>query len=58
MKPLFEIPELLTLNGDPFSGDLNAILGPGNGCSDGCDDGCDSGCVAGGGKGEKPDAGI
>jgi hypothetical protein len=52
MKPLFEMPELLTLNGDPFSGDFEA-LGPGAGCSGGCDDGCIGGCFTGGG-GKKP----
>jgi hypothetical protein len=53
MKPLFEIPELLTLSGDPFSFGAG-LLGPGSGCSTGCDDGCNSGCVDGGGKGKKP----
>lgn len=53
MKPLFEIPELLTLSGDPFSG-VFGLLGPGSGCSDGCRDGCNDGCDTGSGKGEKP----
>jgi hypothetical protein len=53
MKPLFEIPELLTLSGDPFSFG-SELLEPGNGCQTGCDDGCNSGCDMGSGKGSKP----
>lgn len=51
MKPIFELPELLGLNGDPFS--LTAY-NPGSACGTGCFDGCCSGCVTGSGSGAKP----
>jgi hypothetical protein len=54
MKPLFEMPELLTLNGDPFSGELE-LMGSGSSCQTGCTDGCCSGCDGGGGTGKKCD---
>jgi hypothetical protein len=53
MKPLFEIPELLTLSGEKFSGTLG-VMGNGEGCQNGCDDGCSDGCVTGTGSGKSP----
>lgn len=55
MKQLFEIPELLTLNGNPFSGELELLASGGGGCNTGCDSGCCSGCDGGSGTGKKPD---
>jgi hypothetical protein len=55
MKPLFEFPELLNLNGSAFTG-LAGVLGSGgSGCTTGCDDGCCSGCDGGGGDGKTPE---
>lgn len=51
IKPLFVMPELLNLNGDPFDPTF-AKDGPGSGCSVGCRDGCNSGCESGGGTGK------
>lgn len=53
MNPIFELPELLNLNGDAFS----TMIGwdaAGSGCSTGCKDGCNSGCDGGAGDGKKP----
>lgn len=57
MLPIFEVPEILTVDGNPFTGELSnsgAGLGPGKGCTTGCNDGCCSGCYTGGGDGEEP----
>lgn len=51
MKPLFEIPELLTLNGGTILGGIDAEAAIGHACSGGCVDGCCSGCDQGSGKG-------
>ena len=51
MKPLFALPELLTLNGDPFPGGIDAEAAKGYACQGGCVDGCCSGCDQGSGKG-------
>lgn len=52
MKPLFEMPELLTLDGNSFS-DIakGSDPGPGTSCSGGCYGGCCSGCGIGSGSG-------
>ena len=52
MKPLFEIPELLTLNGSPVLGGIDAEGAGPYGCEFGCGEGCCSGCDQGFGKGE------
>lgn len=46
MKPLFEMPELLSLSGVNFAGDPEEGEG-GNTCRVGCASGCESGCSAG-----------
>ena len=53
MDKLFELPELLTLQGDVFDG-LNADSVKGPGCVIGCESGCAAGCDTGGGYGKKP----
>lgn len=53
MKPLFEMPELLTLNGDTFD-DLGFYTGNGSGCTNGCMNGCNNGCDKGSGDGKAP----
>ncbi len=59
MKPLFEMPELVTLNGNPFNHQLDEEFGPGVACEVGCCTGCYSGCKCGSGSGNKaPDTGI
>lgn len=47
MTPLFEMPQLLTLSGDPFSGVLNEEYP--NFCTTGCGPGCQNGCDVGSG---------
>ena len=46
MKILFEMPELLTLNGEPFNGVLE-FNSSGQNCTSGCDAGCCAGCESG-----------
>jgi hypothetical protein len=48
MKPLFELPELLTLDGRSVTGDT--LMGS-YGC---CSNGCSSGCGQGAGNGIAP----
>lgn len=50
---LFEMPELLTLDGSVFT-DIDAASEKGGGCSIGCEAGCSSGCDPGGGTGKPP----
>lgn len=47
MKPLFEIPELLHLNGNPFGPLSHLCDGAGFSCDKGCSNGCNSGCDTG-----------
>ncbi len=54
MKPLFEIPELLHLSGDPFGPLSNNCDGVGTGCDKGCTNGCKSGCNLGSSPGPDP----
>jgi hypothetical protein len=54
MKPLFELPELLTLDGDAFSVEAENGLTHGIACSLGCITGCCSGCFQGSGSGPNP----
>lgn len=54
MKPLFEIPELFTLNGDPFNGIIEHFE-TGHNCTAGCQEGCCAGCQSGTGKGDWAD---
>jgi hypothetical protein len=51
LKPLFEMPALLTLDGDPFIDGFFVDANPGTACSGGCVGGCCSGCEPGSGKG-------
>ena len=56
MKKLFEIPELFTLDGSPFTGEKE--LYPlsdevGKACTPGCEGGCDGGCVPGQGPNDE-----
>ncbi len=46
MKPLFEMPELLTLDGLDFGLNNSFAVGP-NTCGHGCKSGCHSGCTVG-----------
>ncbi|MFQ6118987.1 MAG: hypothetical protein ACE5KE_03760 [Methanosarcinales archaeon] len=52
MKKLFELPELLTLDGKPFTGE-ESLLGAGGACNSGCEGGCGSGCNPGQGTDSK-----
>ena len=49
MKKLFEIPELFTLDGKPFTGDkeLYGLGQLGEICVQGCEAGCGGGCGPG-----------
>ncbi len=58
MKPNFELPELLSLNGEAFSIDTILMAGNGGNCANGCKGGCCNGCVPGGGTGKEPDPDI
>lgn len=52
MMPLFEMPEILTLDGNPFKSILEAgEPGVGYSCGPGCTSGCCAGCDVGSGKG-------
>jgi hypothetical protein len=51
MNPIFGLPKLLTLDGDPFTTMLQAVAAPGYSCSGGCYAGCCSGCSGGSGSG-------
>jgi hypothetical protein len=51
MKPLFELPELLTLDGTSFMSEA-AQANPGHACSGGCVGSCCSGCEPGSGGGK------
>ena len=46
MSTLFELPELLTLGGDQFTG-VDPEVKKGAACSMGCEVGCYPGCVHG-----------
>ncbi|MHA1704733.1 MAG: hypothetical protein ACTSUX_01490 [Promethearchaeota archaeon] len=52
MKRLFELPELLTLDGNPFTGE-ESLFAVGEACSGGCEGGCKSGCNVGQGTNSK-----
>jgi hypothetical protein len=52
MKPIFELPMLLNLNGNPFDGTLNEFFAGPSECSVGCAPGCAAGCEMGTGKGD------
>ena len=49
MKKLFEMPELFTLDGSPFTGEggLHPLGGFGPACAGGCESGCGGGCEPG-----------
>jgi hypothetical protein len=48
MKTIFELPELLTLDGSPFTGVFAMAEADPNTCGKGCDKGCHSGgCLPG-----------
>lgn len=49
MKKLFEMPELLTLDGSPFT--ESTLMGriAGGACGSGCESGCNGGCDSGAG---------
>lgn len=47
MTQLFEMPQLLTLGGDPFNSEFG--WGDPGSCGNGCNGGCHSGCIQGGG---------
>lgn len=54
MKTLFEMPELLTLSGNPFDFYAAGTTSAGFGCAGGCTGGCATGCESGTGKGVAP----
>jgi len=54
MSKLFEIPELLTLGGSPYT-QRGGGREVGEACKVGCEGGCESGCASGGGVDDKED---
>lgn len=47
MKNLFEMPELLTLDGTKYIDDMPVAGSNGSGCDKGCHSGCANGCSFG-----------
>ncbi|MGE5342706.1 MAG: hypothetical protein ACM3SY_14625 [Candidatus Omnitrophota bacterium] len=54
-KMIFEMPELLNLDGSVFQGLYNSLEEGPTACGPGCVDGCAGGCNRGTGTGGKPD---